>query len=155
MDTDTDTDMTTNGSSHSDSVDGASGFEDESYFEDAWPEFNNSAYSKPLLVEFPTTNGADGTTTMIHAQLFLPPAPPPPARPSAALTNDKSSSGGASGASGASGAGGSNMIPAVVFTHGGSQRQMYGTIHYSPTYAGLYALNQVSCCIVLIHYRVI
>ena len=32
--------------------------------------------------------------------------------------------------------------PAIIFTHGGSQRQMFGAMHYSPTYAGLFALNQ-------------
>lgn len=32
--------------------------------------------------------------------------------------------------------------PAIIFTHGGSQRQMFGALHYSYTYAALYALNQ-------------
>ena len=33
-------------------------------------------------------------------------------------------------------------FPAVVFTHGGSQRQMYLAFHYSLMYAQLYAGNQ-------------
>ena len=32
--------------------------------------------------------------------------------------------------------------PAVVFTHGGSQRQMFGAVHFSRTYALLFGLNQ-------------
>ena len=40
--------------------------------------------------------------------------------------------------------GGSNTTPrpAVVFTHGGSQRQMYASFHFGECYAQLYALNQ-------------
>jgi hypothetical protein len=40
--------------------------------------------------------------------------------------------------------GGSNSTPrpAVVFTHGGSQRQMYASFHFGECYAQLYALNQ-------------
>eukprot|EP00656_Telonema_subtile_P018189 TRINITY_DN19802_c0_g1_i1.p1 TRINITY_DN19802_c0_g1~~TRINITY_DN19802_c0_g1_i1.p1 ORF type:complete len:840 (+),score=100.20 TRINITY_DN19802_c0_g1_i1:121-2520(+) len=33
-------------------------------------------------------------------------------------------------------------MPAVIFTHGGSERQMYAAMHYCSDYAGLYALNQ-------------
>ena len=32
--------------------------------------------------------------------------------------------------------------PAVVFTHGGCQRQMYAAFHYGLDYALLYAQNQ-------------
>ena len=32
--------------------------------------------------------------------------------------------------------------PAILFTHGGSQRQMYGAFHYCTVYAQLFALNQ-------------
>lgn len=32
--------------------------------------------------------------------------------------------------------------PAIIFTHGGAMRQMYGAMHYESTYASLYALNQ-------------
>jgi dipeptidyl aminopeptidase/acylaminoacyl peptidase len=75
------------------------------------------AFAPPRLVEFPSL---DGQFT-IHAQLFSPPAgsssDPGPNNPDP-------------------------NPPAVIFTHGGSQRQMYGAMHFSPAYAGLYALNQ-------------
>ena len=32
--------------------------------------------------------------------------------------------------------------PAVLFTHGGCQRQMYAAMHYAGDYAALYAQNQ-------------
>lgn len=38
-------------------------------------------------------------------------------------------------------------LPAVVFTHGGSERQMYAAMHYCSDYAGLYALNQYFACV--------
>ena len=50
---------------------------------------------------------------VIHAQLFQP---PPSSLPQPSV--------------------------AAIFTHGGSQRQMYAAMHYSPTYARLYALCQ-------------
>ena len=39
-------------------------------------------------------------------------------------------------------AGGASTAAAAIFTHGGSQRQMYGAIHFSPTYANLYTACQ-------------
>ena len=39
-------------------------------------------------------------------------------------------------------AGGTASAAAAIFTHGGSQRQMYGAIHFSPTYANLYTACQ-------------
>jgi dipeptidyl aminopeptidase/acylaminoacyl peptidase len=36
----------------------------------------------------------------------------------------------------------STKYPAIVFTHGGPMRQMYPAMHFSGTYAQLYALNQ-------------
>ena len=36
---------------------------------------------------------------------------------------------------------GAQIKSGVVFTHGGSQRQMFGHFHFSPAYAALYALN--------------
>ena len=38
--------------------------------------------------------------------------------------------------------GASAAAAAAIFTHGGSQRQMYGAIHFSPTYANLYTACQ-------------
>eukprot|EP00463_Aulacantha_scolymantha_P005461 TRINITY_DN6819_c0_g1_i1.p1 TRINITY_DN6819_c0_g1~~TRINITY_DN6819_c0_g1_i1.p1 ORF type:complete len:154 (-),score=21.18 TRINITY_DN6819_c0_g1_i1:257-718(-) len=32
--------------------------------------------------------------------------------------------------------------PAILYTHGGPQRQMYGAFHYMDCYAQLYAMNQ-------------
>jgi len=53
----------------------------------------------------------------LHAQVFMPPTP----------TTTPS---------------GQQFTKGVVFTHGGSERQMFPFFHFSPTYAALYALNQ-------------
>jgi dipeptidyl aminopeptidase/acylaminoacyl peptidase len=86
------------------------------------PAAVGAGFLPPQLVTFPST---DGLFT-IHAQLF---------ERAAAPVRDSDSDGGDGGGSGGG-------RPAVIFTHGGSQRQMYGAMHFSPTYAGLYALNQ-------------
>ena len=74
--------------------------------------FSSSAFVTPQLV---TYKSPDGVT--VHAQLFKPARPKP-------------SKGGATGG------------PAVIFTHGGCQRQMYAAFHYGGDYALLYAQNQ-------------
>ena len=75
--------------------------------------FDNSAFVEPTLVTF---TAADGV--VVHAQLFSP----------AGVDVDRA----------APGAG----RPAIVFTHGGSQRQMYAAFHYDECYAQLYSQNQ-------------
>ena len=87
--------------------------------------FNNSAFVTPELVSFKSRDALFD----IHAQLFTPPADAPV--PGAELR------GGSDGSTGAP-----KLRPAVIFTHGGSQRQMYLAMHYSQCYAALYALNQ-------------
>eukprot|EP01065_Artemidia_motanka_P051499 TRINITY_DN9108_c0_g1_i1.p1 TRINITY_DN9108_c0_g1~~TRINITY_DN9108_c0_g1_i1.p1 ORF type:complete len:791 (+),score=173.00 TRINITY_DN9108_c0_g1_i1:79-2373(+) len=62
--------------------------------------------------ELVTFPSEDGLFT-IHAQFFRPPA-----------MRDGAST------------------PAIIFTHGGSQRQMYAAMHYAMDYASLYAVNQ-------------
>eukprot|EP00041_Stephanoeca_diplocostata_P027435 m.754396 g.754396 ORF g.754396 m.754396 type:complete len:837 (-) comp23175_c0_seq31:333-2843(-) len=74
---------------------------------------------QPKLVTFPSLDG-----TLLHAQLFEPPAV---SSVGAHRTNTGGSNAAASG---------------VIFTHGGCQRQMYAAYHYDNTYAALYALNQ-------------
>ena len=71
-----------------------------------------AGFLPPKLVTFPS---ADGLFT-IHAQLFVPRA------------TDKMAA--------------ATAGPAVVFTHGGCERQMYAAFHYDATYGALYALNQ-------------
>ncbi len=78
-----------------------------------------SSFVAPKLVTFPSS---DGLFT-IHAQLFEARDPGGARTVSAA---PKSASG----------------VPAVIFTHGGSQRQMFGAMHPSDTYAQLFAINQ-------------
>lgn len=70
------------------------------------------AFVKPHLVEFPSLDGRH----MIHGQYF------------------------ATGVDGADG--GTLGGAAAIFTHGGSQRQMYGALHYASVYANLYATCQ-------------
>jgi dipeptidyl aminopeptidase/acylaminoacyl peptidase len=90
--------------------------------------FNNSYFVKPKLVTF---KSADGLFD-IHAQLFT-------ARPQSGQGEESPT---ATANSESDGSSALPAGPAVIFTHGGSQRQMYGALHYSPTYAALYALNQ-------------
>ena len=79
------------------------------------------AFVKPRLVTFPSL---DGKVTL-HAQLFQP-----------------HSTGGQSGGKGRASPRAAGVAPAAIFTHGGSQRQMYAAAHFSPTYANLYTLCQ-------------
>lgn len=72
-----------------------------------------ATFVTPSLVTFPAPDG-----TVLHAQLFEPTA-------------------GVGGPSTAAG-----KRPAVLFTHGGCQRQMYAAMHYAYDYASLYAQNQ-------------
>lgn len=75
--------------------------------------FDNSAFVVPTLV---TLTAADGV--VVHAQLFTP----------AGVDVDRAPPGAGR--------------PAIVFTHGGSQRQMYAAFHYDECYAQLYSQNQ-------------
>jgi len=89
-------------------------------------------FVRPTPVSFPSL---DGTTTL-HGQLFMPQGGvPTTATTATTTTTNHSSSGGRSGGGGGGGA-------AAIFTHGGSQRQMYASVHYGEGYAQLYALNQ-------------
>ena len=97
----------------------ASGEEDDG---DRYEPFNSSTFVVPSLVSYPSS---DGLYT-INAQLFLPNADAAEARRQREGARAMAESGG----------------PAVIFTHGGSQRQMYAAFHYCSDYAGLYALNQ-------------
>lgn len=69
----------------------------------------------PSLVTFSAPDG-----TELHGQLFQ------------AESNGHDSSSGSGG----------DERPAVLFTHGGCQRQMYATMHYAYDYASLYSQNQ-------------
>ena len=83
-----------------------------------------SRFVRPTLVSFPSLDGE----VKIHAQLFRPSSDDAqaPAATAKAATN-----------------GAAAVTPAAaIFTHGGSQRQMYAAMHFSPTYARLYALCQ-------------
>ena len=75
-----------------------------------------AAFRMPKMVTFPSS---DGLFTL-HAQLFE-------AHATAGAPRDRTAT---------------KPRPAVLFTHGGAMRQMYGAMHYSRCYAGLYALNQ-------------
>eukprot|EP00935_MAST-01C_sp_MAST-1C-sp1_P001667 g1667.t1 len=84
--------------------------------------FNGSAFVSPELVTFASL---DGLT--VHGQLFKP----------ASADHSSSSTSGGGNSSGSISPG-----PAVIFTHGGCQRQMYAAFHYGADYASLYAQNQ-------------
>lgn len=83
----------------------------------------------PRLVQFAS---GDGLFTL-HGQLFE-------ARGGGGGGEEGVEVGGSGDRGGRGGAGGG--APAVIFTHGGSQRQMYAALHPSEAYAQLYALNQ-------------
>jgi len=73
----------------------------------------SAQFVTPSLVTFPAP---DGTT--LHAQLFMP------------MEGDRSESIAP------------ELRPAVLFTHGGCQRQMYAAMHFAGGYASLYTQNQ-------------
>ena len=102
-------------------------------------------FVEPLLVTMPSL---DGQFTL-HGQLFAP-------LHTAGGTGSGRSSGDSSSTS--SPASPSEAGGAVLFTHGGCQRQMYAAMHYDADYAALYALNQylaaaLNMTVLSINYR--
>ena len=104
-----------------------------------------ASFVEPLLVTMPSL---DGQFTL-HGQLFAP-------RHTAGGSSSGRSSGDSSSTS--SSASPSAAGGAVLFTHGGCQRQMYAAMHYDADYAALYALNQylavaLNMTVLSINYR--
>eukprot|EP00854_Cymbomonas_tetramitiformis_P009033 gene9033-10704_t len=77
------------------------------------PVFKPSLFAQPVPIEFPS---ADGKFTL-HGQLFMPPEAHQASAQNA-------------------------TFPGVVYTHGGSERQVFAAFHYSGVYAQQYAVNQ-------------
>eukprot|EP00466_Bigelowiella_natans_P021667 jgi/Bigna1/83336/fgenesh1_pg.106_\ len=102
--------------------------------------FRLPSFVTPRTLRFPSEDGA----YMLSAQLFLPPQD----SKSKSNHSDETSADAAAAAA----------VPGVLFTHGGSQRQMFSAFHFSPAYAALYALNQYLACelgmaILSVNYR--
>jgi len=106
------------------------------------------SFVKPQLVSFPTL---DGTATL-HAQLF-PSSTGLSTGLSSSLSNASLSNRSLSNGSLSS----SLSNPSAIFTHGGSQRQMYAAMHYSSAYAQLYTycqqLAMAGVTVLSINYR--